>query len=83
MAVGQRMQASGSLRLAGAGALASESQHMGATPAGARDVARRDATTFCPNTFSESSNQAEIRNEIGCYRNSRRLISDRVEVHGS
>ena len=26
------MQASGSLRLAGAGALASESQHMGATP---------------------------------------------------
>ena len=35
------MQASGSLRLAGAGALASESQHMGATPAGARDATRR------------------------------------------
>ena len=41
MAVGSRLQASGSLRLAGAGALASESQHMGATPAGARDATRR------------------------------------------
>ena len=36
-----RVQVSGSLRLAGAGALASESQHMGATPAGARDATRR------------------------------------------
>ena len=30
--------------------------------------ARRVATTFCPNTFLDSSNQSEIRNEIGCYR---------------
>jgi hypothetical protein len=36
-----QVQASGGLRLAGAGALASESQHMGATRAGARDATRR------------------------------------------
>ena len=64
MAVRARVQASGSLRLAGAGALASESGHMGATPAGARDATRRLLTEH----FSDSTNQSEIRNEIGCYR---------------
>ena len=29
--------------------------------------ARRVATTFSPNTFLDSGNQSEIRNEIGCY----------------
>lgn len=65
MAAEARVQASGSLRLAGAGALAYRNP---STWAQHRRCARRDATTFCPNTFSESSNQSEIRNELDCYR---------------
>ena len=30
--------------------------------------ARRVTRTFCPNSFLDSRNQSEIRNEIGCYR---------------